>query len=62
MITTLREHVIAMLDARMARGIEAAEQVVAVPRIFYASEQGWAAIQRLLDDEESQQPSADTIS
>lgn len=46
----------------LARGIEAAEQVVAVPRVFYASEQGWAAINALLDADENEQPSAETIS
>ena len=46
----------------LTNGIEAAEQVVAVPRVFYASREGWAAIQRLLDDEDNQQPSAETIS
>jgi uncharacterized protein (DUF1778 family) len=46
----------------LTNGLEAAEQVVAVPRVFYASAQGWAAIQRLLDDDENQQPSAETIS
>ncbi len=46
----------------LTNGIEAAEQVVAVPRVFYASQEGWAAIQQLLDDEENHQPSAETIS
>lgn len=34
----------------------------AVPRVFYASAEGWYAIQQLLDDEDNQQPSAETIS
>lgn len=47
----------------ITNGIEAAEQAIAVPRVFYASEEGWAAIQRMLDDEEDQQePDAATIS
>jgi uncharacterized protein (DUF1778 family) len=45
----------------LTNGIQAAEQVVAVPRVFYAAEEGWAAIQRLLDDEDNQQPTDDTI-
>jgi uncharacterized protein (DUF1778 family) len=45
----------------LTNGIAAAEQVVAVPRVFYASEEGWDAIQRLLD-EQDHAPSADTIS
>ena len=46
----------------LTHGIEAAERAVAVPRVFYASEEGWAAIQRMLDEEDEQQPSAATIS
>lgn len=46
----------------LTHGIEAAEQAVAVPRVFYASEEGWAAVQRMLDEDDEQQPSADTIS
>lgn len=47
----------------LTHGIAAAEQAVAVPRVFHASEEGWAAIQRMLDEEENeQQPSAATIS
>jgi uncharacterized protein (DUF1778 family) len=45
----------------LTSGIAAAEQVVAVPRVFYASEEGWEAIQRLLS-EDDHAPSADTIS
>ena len=45
----------------LTHGIAAAEQTVAVPRVFYASEQGWAAIQKMLDEEDSNQPSAETI-
>lgn len=46
----------------LSNGVEAAEKIVAVPRVFYASGEGWAAIQQLLDDEDNQQPSAETIS
>ena len=46
----------------LTHGIEAAERAVAVPRVFYASEEGWAAIQRMLDERDEQQPSAATIS
>ncbi len=45
----------------LTHGIAAAEQAVAVPRVFYASEEGWAAIQQMLDEHEAQEPSADTI-
>jgi uncharacterized protein (DUF1778 family) len=46
----------------LAHGIEAAERAVAVPHVFYASEEGWAAIQRMLDEKDEQQPSVATIS
>jgi uncharacterized protein (DUF1778 family) len=45
----------------LTNGIQEAERVVAVPRVFYASEEGWSAIQRLLDDEDNQQPTDNTI-
>lgn len=44
----------------LAHGIEAAEQAAAVPRAFHASEEGWNAIQQMLDAED-QQPGAATI-
>ena len=44
-------------DFLLTHGIEAAERAVAVPRVFYASEEGWSAIARLLDEDENQQPS-----
>ena len=43
-------------------GIEAAEREIAAPRVFYASESGWAAVQKLLDEDDNVQPSAATIS
>lgn len=48
-------------DFLLTNGIQAAEQAVAVPRVFYASEEGWSAIQRMLDDEDNQQPTDETI-
>lgn len=36
----------------LTHGIAAAEQALAVPRVFYASDKGWAALQRLLDEED----------
>ncbi len=44
----------------LTHGIEAAEQAVAVPRVFYASEEGWAAIQLMLDEDDGQ-PGAATV-
>jgi uncharacterized protein (DUF1778 family) len=49
-------------DFLLTHGIEAAEQAVAVPHVFYASEEGWAAVQKMLDEEDEQQPSVATIS
>lgn len=37
----------------LSNGIKAAEQEVAVPRVFYASEEGWAAVEALLDEDEA---------
>jgi uncharacterized protein (DUF1778 family) len=46
----------------LTNGVEAAEQIVAVPRVFYASDEGWAAIQQLLDDDENDhQPNKSTV-
>ena len=43
----------------LAHALEAAEQTVAVPRVAYASEEGWAAIQRMLDGD--REPRADVV-
>ena len=37
----------------LTHGIAAAERAVAVPRVFYASEEGWAAIQAMLNETEN---------
>jgi len=47
-------------DFLLTQAVAAAERVVAAPRVFYASEEGWSAIERLLDDEQ-QEPDASTI-
>jgi uncharacterized protein (DUF1778 family) len=49
-------------DFLLTHGIEAAEQAVAVPRVFYASEEGWTAIERILDEDDQQKLSDSTIS
>jgi uncharacterized protein (DUF1778 family) len=49
-------------DFLLDHGIEAAERAIASPRVFYASEEGWAAVQKLLDEDDQTQPSAATIS
>ena len=36
----------------LTHGIAAAEQVVTMPKVFYASEEGWAAIHRMLEEDE----------
>ena len=41
----------------LSNGIEAAEKAVSMPRVFYATEEGWEALQKLLDEEEKQEPS-----
>ena len=48
-------------DFLLTHGIAAAEQVVAMPRVFHASEEEWDAIQRMLEDDESDHPSPETI-
>lgn len=47
-------------DFLLTHGIAAAEQAVAVPRVFYASNEGWAAIQRLLVEDD--EPDPETVS
>lgn len=44
----------------LTHGIEAAEKEITTARVFYASEHGWAAIQKMLD--EDNEPSAAIIS
>ena len=43
----------------ISSAVKAAEDVVASPKVFFANDEGWAAIQRLLDDEENYKPSAE---
>jgi uncharacterized protein (DUF1778 family) len=43
----------------LANGIDAAEKEITTARVFYASENGWAAIQKMLDEDNA--PSAATI-
>lgn len=45
----------------LTHGIAAAEREIATPRVFFASETGWAAVQKLLDEDEAVQPSAATV-
>jgi uncharacterized protein (DUF1778 family) len=47
-------------DFLVSSAIKAAEDTVASPKVFFADEDGWAAIQRLLEDE-SYQPSAEAV-
>jgi uncharacterized protein (DUF1778 family) len=44
----------------ISSAMRAAEDVVASPKVFFANDEGWAAIQRLLD-EENYKPSAVAI-
>jgi uncharacterized protein (DUF1778 family) len=39
-------------DFLLRHGIEAAEDVLAMPRVFYATEQGWQTIQEMLAEDE----------
>lgn len=48
-------------DFLLTHGLAAAEEAVAIPRVFYASEEGWATIQRLLGDDHDNQPDAKTL-
>lgn len=43
-------------------GIEAAEREITSPKVFFATEKGWAAVQLLLDDNDQTQPDDATIS
>ena len=43
-------------------GIEAAEREITSPKVFFATEKGWAAVQRLLDENDQMQPDDATIS
>jgi uncharacterized protein (DUF1778 family) len=44
-------------DFLLDHGIAAAEREITTPRIFYASEAGWAAVEKLLDEDEGTPPS-----
>ncbi len=44
----------------VSSAVKAAEDVVASPKVFFANDAGWAALQRLLDDEQYQ-PSAAAV-
>jgi uncharacterized protein (DUF1778 family) len=52
---------ITLSEFLLTNGIEAAERAVAVPRVFYASKEGWAAIQEMLDESDNHQPSEETV-
>jgi uncharacterized protein (DUF1778 family) len=43
-------------------GIAAAEREITSPKVFFATEKGWAAVQRLLDEADQTQPAEATIS
>ena len=45
----------------LRHGVEAAEDVLATPRIFYASEEAWEQIQQMLADDVGKEPSQETI-
>ena len=45
----------------LTHGIAAAERVIAMPRAFYASEEGWATLSRLLNEDDDA-PDAATLS
>jgi uncharacterized protein (DUF1778 family) len=49
-------------DFLLGLGIEAAEQVITSPRVFYVSEDGWAAVDELLNEETGRVPDDETIS
>jgi uncharacterized protein (DUF1778 family) len=48
-------------DFLLGHGIEAAEREIASPKIFFASERGWAAVQKLLDEDETVRPTKATL-
>ena len=39
-----------MSEFLLTHGLAAAEEIVATPRVFYASEDGWARVQAMLDE------------
>jgi uncharacterized protein (DUF1778 family) len=40
-------------DFLLDNGVRAAEEAISSPRVFFASEDGWNAVQRLLDEKET---------
>jgi uncharacterized protein (DUF1778 family) len=44
----------------ISSAVRAAEEVVASPKVFFANDEGWTALQRLLDDE-AYQPGAGAL-
>jgi uncharacterized protein (DUF1778 family) len=48
-------------DFLLDHGIEAAEREITSPRVFFASQQGWKAVQKLLDEDDHAAPSKATM-
>jgi uncharacterized protein (DUF1778 family) len=48
-------------DFLLGHGIEAAEREIAAPKVFYASKRGWAAVEKLLDEDGDVTPSKAVI-
>jgi uncharacterized protein (DUF1778 family) len=42
-------------------GVEAAERALISPRVFYVSDEGWAVVESLLNEDVGRVPDADTI-
>lgn len=40
-------------DFLLDHGIRAAEEAISSPRVFFASDEGWETVQRLLDEKEA---------
>lgn len=49
-----------MSEFLLTHGLAAAEEIVSTPRVFYATEDGWARLQQMLDEEDGK-PSSDVI-
>ena len=45
----------------LRHGVEAAEEALAIPSVFYATEAGWETVQAMLADEAGRTPSPETI-
>ena len=51
----------ARISAGLTEALAIAQGTAEPARLYVASDDGWAAIERMLEDEDDQQPSAETV-